>query len=132
MESTMDKAWECVLDQYFRFMCNKSMVEEKGVHVFHFLDKKSSTASYNCHYFYSKEGGSMWEDIVESCQENKKRMETHDFYSSLLIYIRIPKPNGELESRLGCAEIASSQSACTDKDQKKSPPKHHGLRKRKI
>lgn len=126
----MEKAWKCILDEYFSFACTKSMEEGKGVHVFHFLDERRISHGCNCHYFYSKMGGSAWEDIVESSEENKKMLEKYDPDSMIFICIRIPC-HGQTKESLRCLDIFPSQKQEVTPE---VPKKKEGgsLRKRKV
>jgi len=136
-----EKAWKCVIQEYFTFVCEKSAIEGKCVHVFHFLEDKKATRECNCNYFRSKPGGSAWEDIIENNEENKKLVEKYDPDSMLLICIRIPMHTHtcvtvDKQIKLfycdTTLEVEDIPTECVDNDSIKSSSKTEGLRKRKL
>lgn len=143
MESQLfEKAWKCIIQEYFTFACEKSAVEGKCIHIFHFLEDKKAAQDYNCNYFYSKPGGSAWGDIIEDNEENKKVVENYDPDSMILICIRVPHSHNcshesvtEQLKLIYCdtkMEVDTSNTRVHDNTSKKSPPNTCGLRKRKV
>lgn len=129
----LDKAWKCVIDQFFDLTTNTSLNEGKGVSIFKFL-KKSEDGS-NCHYYFSKADGIMWNSIIENSPQGKYILENYDPESMVLICVQIPTGdtlgNDETSGNLKLFYIDTKKEFSPfvkKSDEKKS----EGLRKRNV
>jgi|LakMenE01Jun11ns_1017448.scaffolds.fasta_scaffold9846405_3 hypothetical protein len=129
---TLERAWNCVIDQFFNLTCDTALNEGKGVSIFKFL-KKSEEGS-NCHYYFSKADGVMWNSIIENSPQGKYISDNYDHESMVLICVQIPVSdtlgNDETCGNLKLFHIDSKKEFSPSKKQEEK--KSEGLRKRVV
>jgi hypothetical protein len=130
---TLERAWGCVTDQFFNLACDTALNEGKGVSIFKFL-KKSEEGS-NCHYFFSKADGVMWNSIIETSPQGKYILDNYDHESMILICVQIPigdtLGNDETSGNLKLFHI-DTKKEFSPQIKKSDEKKPEGLRKRNV